>query len=53
MWKPPPKVNMKTMIKTVFFGFQCTTLHLVFGHRSRIIQYNSVNEEDMWKGIVH
>ena len=34
-------------------GFQSTPFHLVFGLRSMAIQYNSVNEEDMWKGIVH
>ena len=57
LWNPPPKVNMGTMIKTWVFvpllDSRATSLRLVFGLRSRIIQYNSVNEEDMWKGIVH
>ena len=30
-----------------------TPLHLVHGFWSMAIQYNSVNEEDMWKGIVN
>ena len=33
-------------------GFQSTPFHLVFGLRSMAIQYNSVNEEIMWKDIV-
>ena len=33
--------------------FQWNPLHLVHGFWSMAIQYNSVNEEDMWKGIVN
>ena len=35
------------------FGFQCTPLHLGRGYKSQVIQYNLVNEEDMWKCIVN
>ena len=30
-----------------------TPLHLVHGFWSMAIQYNSVNEDDMWKGFVN
>ena len=54
---PPPMVNMggqsHTWGSTPPIRFQCTPLHLVCGPRSRVIQYNSVNKEDMWKGIVN
>ena len=32
---------------TPLIGFQCIPLHLVFGLRSMVISYNSVNEEDL------
>ena len=39
-----------TWDSTPLIGLQCTTLHLVCGLRSRVIQYNWVNEEDLSSG---
>ena len=50
-------VNMggrsQTELSTPPIGFQCTPLHLGCGFTYRAIQYNSVNVDDMWKGIVN
>ena len=57
LWNPPPMVNMGGKSQTEPFtppiGFQWTPLHLVCGLWSMATQYNSVNKEDMWKGIVN
>ena len=34
-------------------GFQWNPFYLVHGFWSMAIQYNSVNEDDMWKGFVN
>ena len=34
-------------------GFQWNPFYLVHGFWSMAIQYNSVNKEDMWNGIVN
>ena len=50
-------VNMggqsKCELITPPIGFQCTHFYIVCGLKFKAILYNSVNEDDMWKGIVN